>query len=414
MNRLDDIKRDYNEIPIPKELAGRVQEAIEISTARRIEKKKVIQMQRRRAIVKSVGAAAAVVLTFTTVINTNTAFAEAVSKVPVIREISRVLTFQVSDEGNEEISIEVPTIEMIESDTNGLADSINKEIHDRCQQYVEDSLKDAKEYKKAFLATGGTEEEWKAHNLEIKVWYDVKSQSADYLSFAVGGSESWNAAHDETRYYTIDLRTEQPVTLKDLLGENYIETVNASIKSQMKTRELANDQPFWTPQQGGFTTITDETKFYINEAGNPVIVFDKYEIAPGAAGVIEFEIPVNGGVEETYADNFAVPTEAVADFAQEVKAVTAEKNLEALADLASYPLYVGFADGGVSVTSKEEFLALGEEKIFTPALLEAVSAADAATLSPSMAGFALSKGGGTNVVFGVADGRLAVCGINLK
>lgn len=414
MNRLDDIKRDYNEIPIPKELAGRVQEAIEISTARRIEKQKVIQMQRRRAFVKSVGAAAAVVLTFTTVINTNTAFAEAVSKVPVIREISRVLTFKVSDEGNKEISIEVPTIEMIESDTNGLADSINKEIHDRCQQYVEDSLKDAKEYKKAFLATGGTEEEWKAHNLEIKVWYDVKSQSADYLSFAVGGSESWNAAHDETRYYTIDLRTEQPATLKDLLGENYIETVNASIKSQMETRELANDQPFWTPQQGGFTTITDETKFYINEAGNPVIVFDKYEIAPGAAGVIEFEIPVNGGVEETYADNFVVPTEAVADFAQEVKAVTAEKNLEALADLASYPLYVGFADGGVSVTAKEELLALGEEKIFTPALLEAVSAADAATLSPSMAGFTLSKGGGTNVVFGVADGRLAVCGINLK
>lgn len=28
----------------------------------------------------------------------------------------------------------------------------------------------------------------------------------------------------------------------------------------------------------------------MNEAGNPVIVFEKYEIAPGAYGELEFEI----------------------------------------------------------------------------------------------------------------------------
>jgi len=32
------------------------------------------------------------------------------------------------------------------------------------------------------------------------------------------------------------------------------------------------------------------TYLYINENGNPVIVFEKYEIAPGAAGAVEFEI----------------------------------------------------------------------------------------------------------------------------
>ena len=36
--------------------------------------------------------------------------------------------------------------------------------------------------------------------------------------------------------------------------------------------------------------VTEDTKFYINEAGNPVVVFEKYEIAPGAAGRPEFEI----------------------------------------------------------------------------------------------------------------------------
>ena len=42
---------------------------------------------------------------------------------------------------------------------------------------------------------------------------------------------------------------------------------------------------------GGFTGITDTQRFYINEAGNPVLVFEKYEIAPGALGVQEIEVP---------------------------------------------------------------------------------------------------------------------------
>ena len=43
----------------------------------------------------------------------------------------------------------------------------------------------------------------------------------------------------------------------------------------------------------------------------------------------------------------------------------ADKDLEALADLAAYPLYVGFADGGQSVESRDEFIALGADWIFT-------------------------------------------------
>ena len=41
---------------------------------------------------------------------------------------------------------------------------------------------------------------------------------------------------------------------------------------------------------GGFTTVDETTSFYINEAGNPVVVFPEYTIAPGAMGVQEFEI----------------------------------------------------------------------------------------------------------------------------
>lgn len=36
--------------------------------------------------------------------------------------------------------------------------------------------------------------------------------------------------------------------------------------------------------------MTEDNKFYINEAGNLVIVFEKYEVAPGFMGQQEFEI----------------------------------------------------------------------------------------------------------------------------
>ena len=96
-----------------------------------------------------------------------------------------------------------------------------------------------------------------------------------------------------------------------------------------------------------------------------------------------------------YTDNFSIDTEAVTAFAEQIQAAVAEKDLEALADLASYPLYIGFSDGGESVE-----------------LVSEIAGADPGGLAPSKAGFALSASGRPNVVFSVVDGRLAIVGIN--
>ena len=112
-------------------------------------------------------------------------------------------------------------------------------------------------------------------------------------------------------------------------------------------------------------------------------------------------------------DNFEVNTEDAEAFALSVKEIVVAKDMEKLAELLAFPLYVGFEDGGVSVSDKEEFLALGAEKIFTEELLDAVAQTDEKALSPSRAGFVMSKeSGGPNVVFGLRDGALAISGIN--
>ena len=40
-----------------------------------------------------------------------------------------------------------------------------------------------------------------------------------------------------------------------------------------------------------FIGVTESTPFYINADGNIVISYNKYDIAPGAMGIMEFEIP---------------------------------------------------------------------------------------------------------------------------
>lgn len=289
MSQLKDARERYEEIAIPEELSERVQEAV-----KNFEKKnKTIKRHQRHTLLKkSAGVAAVIAISFTTLLNTSTTFAKNIRDVPIIGAVAKVLTFRDYEKAGEDlkISVKIPSIEMISQDTNGLTDAINQEIYRLCQQYADESQQRAEEYKQAFMDTGGTEEDWKAHNLEISVWYDISSQTEAYLSLAIMGTESWNSANNSVKYYNIDLNAQKIVSLEDLLGKNYKEIANESIQKQIPIKSQEIDIPFWSPEEGGFTGISDENRFYINEAGNPVIVFEKYEIAPGAAGAVEFEI----------------------------------------------------------------------------------------------------------------------------
>lgn len=115
--------------------------------------------------------------------------------------------------------------------------------------------------------------------------------------------------------------------------------------------------------------------------------------------------------EKRYEDNFAVDSKAAKEFAQMVQAVTVKKDLEGLAELTSFPVYVGLP--GVSVVeTKEAFLSLGADKVFTEELMNSVETADIENLQPSKAGFSISNGGTANINFGVVNGVLAITGIN--
>ena len=65
------------------------------------------------------------------------------------------------------------------------------------------------------------------------------------------------------------------------------------------------------------------------------------------------------------------------------------------------------------IETREDLIALGADKIFTPELKDSMANADLSELSPSMAGFTLySTGDGPDIIFNVQNGVLGISGIN--
>jgi len=105
----------------------------------------------------------------------------------------------------------------------------------------------------------------------------------DYYSYT-GGAHGFT----ERRAYNIDLTTGQELGLSDLFAPeyDYISIINEAVSKQIQ----ANPDVFFDGEMG-FKGIDRNQPYYIKD-GNLVIYFGLYEIAPYAAGIQEFKIPL--------------------------------------------------------------------------------------------------------------------------
>ncbi len=115
----------------------------------------------------------------------------------------------------------------------------------------------------------------------------------------------------------------------------------------------------------------------------------------------------------SWEDNFAVDTAAAAEFGGKIKEAVAAQDIEKLADLTTFPVYVGVIGDGIVVEKREDFIALGADALFTEEMMASIAGADENSLNPSKAGFTLYSGDGApSITFGVQDGKLGISGIN--
>lgn len=283
MNQFQDFQKArgaYESVPIPDGLEDRVREGIRQGREARA--------LRRRRIRRWTGIAACFALLLAG-LNLSPAVAHAAANIPVLGPLFRVLTVASFDKSEDGVdySVDVPAVEA-EGD---LARAVNEAIQARVDQHIEKAQKDWQDYQDAFFATGGTEEEWAGRTMDVSVDYEIKSQTDSRVSFVVTMTEGWVASFEERYCYNLDLAEDRTVTLRDLLGEDWVSISNDAIRRQIEaSRDEEGFTYFFTPEEGGFTTVDENTAFYIREDGVPVAVFPRYAIAAGAAGFPELPL----------------------------------------------------------------------------------------------------------------------------
>jgi hypothetical protein len=133
----------------------------------------------------------------------------------------------------------------------------------------------------------------KEHNIperpfEAYVSYKVTYNKNNLLSISFYYYKFTGGAHGGTKVisYNIDLKGGKTLALSDLFqsGTEYTEKINAEVGRQMKS---SGNLYF----QNAFKSISDNQPFYVEDE-NIVVYFQEYEIAPYAAGIPEFKIPL--------------------------------------------------------------------------------------------------------------------------
>ena len=278
MNEFKQAREEYESTPIPEELDQRVQAGIRQGRS--------AGRAKRHGFRWGIGVAAACMV-MVGGLNVSPTFAAAAADVPVLGGLFQVLTVRNYETVKDGIDYDVSVPEV---DANGaVTEAVNAEIQERVDAHLAQAQADWDDYKEAFFATGGTEEQWGDREMNVIIDYDIKSQTDTTVSFVVDFAEGWVAAQQQRYCYNLDIANDKDITLADVLGEDWVNICNTAVQAYI---DQDTSGLFFTPDQGGFTTVDDTTSFYMNQDGSVTLVFPEYAIAAGAAGIVE--IPVEG------------------------------------------------------------------------------------------------------------------------
>ena len=274
MNRF---RNEYENIEIPDELEFLVR-----TTIKEQEKK----MKRKNIINKSVIAAAVAGVVFVGSINLSSEISYALSEVPVLGSIVRVLTFKTFElkDNNFDAELKTPAIEGLDSKLEAM---LNEKYLDENQKLYDDFMKEIDELKKADME--------EAH-MGIASGYEVRTDTDKLLVIGRYVVNTVGSSSTTIKYDTIDKQNKILITLPSLFkDEAYIDIISENIKAQMKEQMKDENNVYWLEDEmmgdENFSKIDKNQSFYITKDNQLVIAFDKYEVAPGYMGNPEFIIP---------------------------------------------------------------------------------------------------------------------------
>lgn len=276
MKEFEKAKNEYFAITASEELKRKVEKTMK-------------QNKKKRAWKTAALAAAGVLIVSIGAVNVSPSLAYAVSDVPILGSVVRVVTFdryEYKDHGYE-ANIVTPQIEgLLDED---LEDKLNNEFKENAAAVIAAYEADVKELKAEF-----PDEDV---HMSIMSDYTVKTDNDDILALDVYIYTASGSSSTIHHFYNIDKKTGQLLTLPGLFKDDadYVSVISEYITSEMKRLNAEENGMFFIDGEEenfeGFKEIKPDQNFYINDQGNIVICFDKYEVAAGAQGSPEFEIP---------------------------------------------------------------------------------------------------------------------------
>jgi hypothetical protein len=197
----------------------------------------------------------------------------------------------------------------------------NKEVESKINQLLE---KEALERQQAMIEEANKNSDYiltePYHTYELVSRFYQYYVSEDVLSFYVDYYSYTGGAHGMTERlaYNFDLKTGKDLALSDFFapGSGYIEMINEKIQAEIDR----NPNDYFTGELG-FKGISEDQGFYL-ENGNLVVFFLQYEIAPYAAGIRTFSIPIAIGYKQQLSAEETAVVQLVKDFGEKLKNVS--------------------------------------------------------------------------------------------
>lgn len=221
--------------------------------------------------------------------NINPVIAHAMYKIPLVGKFFEVVTMRNYEyqDATHEADIKVP--EVVAGD--GMAETVTTEA-------VDELNKDSSAFVNQII--GEFEENFSEGSYQATyVDYEVICDTEDWFTLRILVSEVEASSDEYYKYYHIDKATEELVELGDLFADDkYLDVISENIHEQMKAQMEADEEEmvfYWIEsefeEERECYKITADQNFYFNEAGGIVIVYNKYDVAPGYMGCPEFAVP---------------------------------------------------------------------------------------------------------------------------
>lgn len=261
---------------IPDSVKNKIEETLAALPEKNIHIKKTKILPRIAAT-----AACFIFVIFFLLPNVSVAYAEAFEEIPIIGRLIKVITVRnyfYSDDYHE-MDIDVPKVSGEDGDA---ADYINNDVNKLTDTLVKQFYKDLDS-----IGDSG--------HSSIYVDYETVTNTESWFTLKMRVHEAAGSSNTYYKYYHIDKKSGKIIKLSDLSeDEGFLETLEKEIRQQMRS-QMDNDSNkiYWLDDSvigKDYVALTPEHNFFWNENGDLVIVFDKYEVAPGAMGTPEFTV----------------------------------------------------------------------------------------------------------------------------